>query len=107
MIKGTFEFGGDNVEVIVRGEELLFFDIDSQMITPISGLKLSKQGCIKEFPDLKDDEDWKKKTIERFKEKMKTYRTENERIEYVAEELKKQGYIPLFKQRAGWRARKF
>lgn len=77
------------------------------MITSIEGLKLSKQGCLKEFPDLKDDNEWKKKTIERFKEKMKEFNTEVEKMNYVKEELAKQGYEPLFFQRAGWRPTRF
>jgi hypothetical protein len=99
--------GGDIQEVIVKGNELLFFDIGSGMITPITGLKLSKSGCIKEFPDLKEDKDWKLKSIERLKEKMKTYNTEMEKMNYVKEELEKQGYEPLILQRAGFRPMKF
>ena len=103
MIKMTLEFGGDNQEIVVRGNELLFFDIGSGMMTSIEGLKLSKSGCLKEFPDLKDDDEWRKKTIQRFKEKMKEYPTEIQKMNYVKEELKKQGYKPLFMQRAGFR----
>ncbi len=107
MLKGTFRLGGENQEVIVRGNELLFFDIASGMMTTLEGLKLSKNGSIKEFPDLKDDEDWKKKTINRLKEKMKTFNTELEKMEYVKGELIKHGYEPMFYQRAGYRPKKF
>ncbi len=77
------------------------------MITPITGIKLSKGGCLKEFPDLKDREDWKEETIKRLKKKIKEFRTEDERIEYVKKELVKMGYEALLKQRAGWRPQKF
>ena len=107
MIKGTFRLGGENQEVIVRGNELLFFDISSGMMTTIEGLRLSKSGSIKEFPDLKDDDEWKKKTIQRLKENMKKYETEMEKMNYVKDELIKQGYEPLFYQRAGFRPKKF
>lgn len=107
MIKGTFVLGGDNQEVIVKGNELLFFDISSGMMTSVEGLRLSKQGSIKEFPDLKDDDEWKKKTIERLKEKMKSYNTEMEKMNYVKDELIKFGYQPLFYQIAGHRPKKF
>jgi len=107
MIKGTFSFGGDNQEVIIRGNELIFFDISSGMMTTVEGLRLSKSGSLKEFPELKDDDDWKKKTIERLKEKMKEYNTEKEKMEYIKIELIKQGYKPLFLQQAGFRPQKF
>ncbi len=77
------------------------------MITPITGLRLSKSGTIKEFPDLKEDEEWKKKAIERLKEKMKKFNTEMDKTEYIKEELIKFGYEPLFYQRAGHRTKKF
>jgi hypothetical protein len=107
MIKATFRLGGDNQEVIVRGNELLFFDIGSGMMTTVEGLRLSKSGSIKEFPDLKDDDDWKRKTIERLKDKMKEYNTEMEKINYVKGELIKQGYEPLYFQRVGFRPQKW
>ncbi len=107
MLKGTFRLGGENQEVVVRGNELLFFDISSGMMTTLEGLRLSKSGSIKEFPDLKNDEDWKKKTIKRLKEKMRQFDTEMEKMEYVKGELIKHGYEPMFYQRAGHRPKKF
>lgn len=107
MIKGTFEIGGDNQEVVVKGNELLFFDVGSGVISPIEGLRLSKSGCLKEFPDLENDDEWKKKTIERLKTKMKEYNTEMEKIIYVKDELIKSGYKPLFYQMGGFRPQKF
>jgi len=107
MIKSTFRLGGEVVEVIVRGNEVLFYDTSSQITTTIEGLKLSKVGCIKEFPDLENDPNWKKKTIERWKEYIKKMASEMDKITYIKNELKKHGYVPLFYQRAGWRAQKF
>ena len=107
MLKLTLQFGGDNSEIIIRGNELLFFDIGSGMLTTIEGLKLSKSGCIKEFPDLKDDEEWKRKSIQRLKENMNKFNTEMEKMNYVKEELTKQGYEALFYQRGGFRPQKF
>jgi hypothetical protein len=103
MIKLTMELGGENVEIIVKGKELLFFDISTGMTTTIEGLHLSRSGCVKEFPDLKDDKDWKSKTIERFKQKMKGYETEQEKMNYIKIELEKQGYKSLMIQKAGFR----
>ena len=107
MIRASFRIGGDIQEIIVRGDELLFFDTSSGMITSIDGINLSKSGCLKEFPDLEGNGEWKKETIKRFKEKMKEYKTEMERMEYVKGELEKQGYEPLILQRAGFRSRRF
>lgn len=105
MLMGTFRFGSENHEVVVRGTDL-FFHKDGIM-TSIEGLKLSQTGVIKEFPDLEGKDDWRKQAIERLKEHIKKMKTEEKRMEYVKEELKRQGYEPLFKQRAGFRPEKF
>jgi len=107
MIKTTFRSGGDIIEVIIKGNELLFYNTHSQMTTTIEGLKLSKAGVIKEFPDLENDEEWKKKGLERFKEHFKKIKGETKKMLYIKDELKKYGYVPLFYQRAGHRQQKF
>ena len=56
---------------------------------------------------MKDDEDWKKKSIQRLKENMNKFNTEMEKMNYVKEELTKQGYEALFYQRGGFRPQKF
>lgn len=106
MIKITMRLGGDLLEVIVRGNELLFYDTNSQMTTTIEGVRLSKAGVIKEFPDLKDDPEWKKKAIDRFKKHMRKMENEIQKVYYIKKELQKHGYEPLLIQRAGWRAKK-
>lgn len=107
MIKLTLKMGGDLQEVVIKGNELMFFDIGSGMMTTLHGLRLSKANCIKEFPDLKDDGEWKKKSIERLKKKMNQYKTEMEKAKYVNSELVKQGYESMFYQRAGFRPSKW
>ncbi len=106
MIKGTFRIGGNLMEVIIRENELLFLDSSGQ-ITSIEGLKLNQAGVIKEFPDLKGDSEWRKKSIERLKNHIKNLETEDKKIEYIRKELEKYGYTPLIKQRAGHRPKKF
>lgn len=106
-IKGTFRLGGELIEVIVDGENVMFNDVATNTISTIEGLQLSKQGVIKQFPDLKDDENWKRKAIMRFKKHIRKFKTLDARIEYVKEELMKHGYEGLFKQRAGFRPKKF
>lgn len=104
--KITFKFGGDNIEVIIDENNVLFSDIATGLISTIEGLKISKGGVIKEFPDLKDDPEWKKKALDRFKQKLKSMKSPQEKIGYVIYELKKYGYEPLFSQRAGHRPKK-
>lgn len=107
MIIGCFQIGGDQIEVIVDANNLMFRDTTSGTTTTIQGLRLNKAGVIKEHPDLKDDEDWRKKSMDRLKEHMKKIKTEDKKIEYVKDELEKHGYTPLFKQRAGFRPKLF
>jgi len=103
MIKLTLRLGGDLSEIIVRGNELLFSDTSSGVVTTLEGLRLSKAGVLKEHPDLKDDRDWKLKAIKRLKAHVKKMKTEMEKIEYVKDEFTKFGYSPIMKQRAGHR----
>lgn len=107
MLKTTYRLGGDIIETIIKGNELLFYDTHSQMTTSIEGLKLSKAGVIKEFPDLENNKNWKKLAIKRLKEYMNKMKTEMEKAIYIKEELKKHGYEPLYFQKAGWRPQKF
>lgn len=107
MIKGTFALASEVVEVIIKENELLFYDVGSQTFTTIEGLKLDLKGVIKEFPELEGNDDWKKIAISRLKEKIKSYNTELEKIYYVKDELIKYGYKALFIQRAGFRPERF
>ena len=107
MIEATFRLRGEVIEVIVRGTELLFYDISSQLTSVIEGLRLNKAGVIKEFPDLENNPEWKKIAIQRLKDYIKKLKTEMERIIYVKNELEQHGYEPLYLQRAGFRPQKF
>lgn len=107
MIQGTFSLGVDLIQVVVKGNELLFYDVGSGTITTIEGLKLDMSGVIKEFPDLKDDEEWRKKAINRLKEHMKKFDKEMDKLNYVKNELVKFGWIALYYQKAGWRPTKW
>lgn len=103
MIGIIFQYMGEHVEVRVHQSNVLFRTKQIQQFIPIEGLKLDKKGVIREFPDLKDDGEWKKKAIKRFKEKVKSMDTENEQIQYIMEDLKKYGYKPMFLQKQGRR----
>ena len=102
-----FRLGPEIVEVRVEGSNIQFRNSQSNgMFTTIDGLQLNKTGVIKEFPDLKDKENWQSIARERFKEKVKSMETEMERANYIIEDLKKYGYKPLYIQRKGFRVEK-
>jgi len=105
-IQAVFRLGGDQIIIEVDGNNVMFCELGSGSLAPIEGLQLNRPGVIKEFPDLKDDDEWRKKAIERFKQHIKSFNTENERINYVIEDLRKYGYAPLFKRRNGFRPEK-
>lgn len=107
MIGIIFDQEGEKIEVIIKGNNVYFktSQTGGQFAT-MENLKLSKSGCIKEHPDLKDRDDWREETIKRFKEKLKTYDTEKKKMIYIIEDLKKFGFIPLYYQEAGFRIKK-
>lgn len=106
MITGYFQSGGDVQLVIVDGNNLMFCD-SNRTITTIEGLRFNYVGVVKEFPNLENDEEWKKKAIERFKEHIKKMETEREKLYYIKDELEKFGYVSLYKQVVGFRPQKF
>lgn len=103
MIQAVFKLGGDQLLIEVDGNNVMFCDVSDMQLTTIEGLRLDKGGVMKEFPDLKDNPDWRKEAIKRFKEHIKNMKTETERIDYVIMELSKFGYEPLYKRRKGFR----
>lgn len=106
MITGTFRLGGEIIRAIIDKDNLMFMNNEG-VITGINGLKISKAGVIKEFPELESNEKWREIAIERLKDKIKSYKTEEEQIDYVRDELIKYGYEPMFKQTNGFRPKKW
>ena len=53
------------------------------------------------------NEDWRKEAINRLKEHIKKMNSEMEAMNYIKDELTKQGYTALFLQRAGFRPQRF
>lgn len=106
MIGIIFGFGSETLEVRVMGNDVYFRTSQFMQFTTIDGLKLSKVGVIKEFPDLKGNDDWNKIAISRFKEKIKKMNNEKEAAEYLIEDLRKYGYKPLYMQKKGFRPQK-
>lgn len=99
MIRAIFEFGGKRIRAEAISNVVLFYDEEGHML----GFQLSYDGVCKEYPDLKNDPEWKRKAIEREMDIIKNLPNENARIDYVIAELRKIGYKPLVKQRDGFR----
>ncbi len=109
MVVGViFQFGSQTVEVRIDGTNCLFRTGQfGGAFSPIDGLQLDYNGVCREFPDLETKENWKEIAIERFKQKMKELKTEDERIKFIVDDLKKYGYIPLYKSRGGFRIERY
>jgi len=102
MINLLFEFGPEIIMVKIEGNSITFQKNGSGFV-PINSLKLSQAGVEKEFPDLVGDDNWKKEAINRFREHIKTLRTDRSKADYVIEDLKKHGYMIKREQIAGQR----
>ena len=98
-----FQYNSEIVEVRVINSKVLFRNQRSSQFADIDGLKLNKSGVVKEFPDLKENEDWKRIARERFKEKINNMKSEKEIAEYVIKDLSKFGYKAIYFQREGFR----
>ena len=104
MIELIFEFAGDYVLVKIQGWNITFGNTNyGTRLAPIECLRLDRSGVMNEFPDLKDDPNWRDEAIKRFKDKIKHMRSEEQIAEYIIEDLKKFGYIPKWKQKGGFR----
>ena len=106
MIGIMFEFGNEIVEVRVNGNNVLFRNDPLSGFVPIENIKLSREGAIKEFPDLEDNEDWRREALKRFNDKIKLIDSEIEVVNYIKEDLQKYGYKPIAIQREGFRVQK-
>ena len=106
MIGVRFLRGAEDISVVLNGIDVYIRDNNSFVSAPLSNLKFSYEGVIKEFPDLKDDSEWREKAINRFFEKLDSFKTEDERVNYIIQDLRNHNYIPISKQRAGFRTQK-
>ncbi len=102
----VFQKGTRRTAIRIIGDNVLFIDLNTNMLAPIEGLKFHKEGVIKEYPDLKDDQDWKQKSIQRFVDKVKELPSETKKVEWIINEMRLKDYKPLYKQRNGFRAEK-
>jgi len=105
-IQATFSKASERMIIRLIGDNILFIDLQNNLMAPIEGLGFSKEGCIKEHPDLKDDPDWKQKAIQRFIDKVKSFPTEKEKMDWIINEMKEMQYKPMYLQRQGFRPTK-
>lgn len=98
--------GSERTIIRVIGNNILFIDLQTNQVAPLEGLKFNKVGVIKEYPDLENDENWKQKSIQRFVDKIKSFPTETEKVEWLIKEMAGMGYTALYKQRDGHRPQK-
>ena len=104
MIELIFELGSEVILVVIRGNDVKFGTTSyGCKLADISGLKLDYSGVCEEFPDLELEDNWREQAIERFKEKIKLMKTEDEICSYIIKELSGKGYIAKKKRRAGHR----
>jgi hypothetical protein len=107
MIELFFSFGADYIIVRVENHHILFGNTAyGAMMGDISGLKLNKSGVLKEFPDLNCRDDWREEAIKRFKLKIKGFSSEKHIANYIIEDLRKYGYVPMKYQIQGGRIQK-
>ena len=104
MIQVIFYFANEIILITIRGNHITFANSDfGAKEAPIEGLRLSHDGVIQEFPQLKDNHNWKEEAIVLFKNKIKQYNSEQEVADYIIQDLKKFGYQPKYMQRQGFR----
>lgn len=105
-IQVVFQQASQRVAIRIIGDNILFIDLQTNMLSPIEGLRFNKTGVIKEHPDLKDDPEWKQKAIQRFVDKIKAFESEKEKSDWLIKEMREMGYTPLYRQRNGFRPEK-
>jgi len=107
MILCTFQKGTEMSVIKIQGKNITFGQMKgaNPIYTTIEGLKLNPATIIKEFPDLEGEPipKIKKEGVRRFKEHIKTMKSEFEIKDYVHQDLKKHGYKFIMWQKQGWR----
>lgn len=107
MIDLFFQYLNEFVLIRIDGKNLLFGNTTyKNQLATFDGLKLNRQGTIREFPDLATNIHWETIARERFKQKINSMQSEEEIEKYLIEDLRKFGYIPKLKQKKGFRIQK-
>ena len=104
MIEIIFYYGSEVILVRVTGNKVEFGNSSyGNKLATIDGLHLDRSGTIKEFPDLKERDDWKQQAIIRFKNYIQKLEDEDKVCDYLIKELSTKGYVPRYKQKNGFR----
>ena len=104
MIDAILQLGTELIMIRVEGNKVLFGNtLFGAKMSDIRGLRLDYAGVIRQFPDLEMKDDWKEQAISRFKEKIASFKTEKQKINYLMEDLAQHGYKPLKIQKKGFR----
>ena len=104
MIQVLMTFGTEHVLISIRGSSVFFASTAyGAKEATIDGLKLSYSGVIKEFPELKDEPNWRQEAIAKFKDKMNSMKDEADIAQFVIKDLRKFGYTPKYIQKNGFR----
>lgn len=104
MIDVLMKFGTEIIFIRVNGHNVLFASsTERNKMTSIDGLRLSYDGVIKEFPELKDNPNWRIEAIAKFKDKLKSLENEDAVTNFIVNDLSKFGYVPFKKMKIGHR----
>ena len=104
MIEIMFNRANEIVIIRINGHKVEFGNTTfGSKLGTIDGLKLDYVGTIREFPDLRDDVEWRHKAIERFKTHIKKLDNEGNIAKYCMDELSKHGYVARYYQKEGGR----
>lgn len=111
MIGVSLQNGLKTMQIVVNGNEVLFGESRGAgmvHMAKIEGLKLDYQGIIKEFPDLAilPYEEARLEASKRFRNKICSFKTEEERIKYIIKDLKNYGWEAKQIIRPGFREQK-
>jgi len=120
LIDCIFERNGTYQGIRIQGYNLTFLMQKGSwwVATPrgIEDLKLDINGIFKEFPNLKDkfieidnpveaEKEVRRIAIERFKEKLKKFNTEEEIKEYLIQDMRKHNYNLVMTHKKGFRVK--
>ena len=104
MICLLFDHFQEKVLVEINGNNVwLSSTTQGPVKAKIDNIKINYKGVVKEFPDLENKDDWREEAIKRFKLKIQSMANEEQVARYLIDDLKKHGYIPLYKQKPGFR----
>lgn len=111
MIEMVFELAGEVVVVKLDGVKINFSNALTgyRVAVPIDMIKLDSKGIVKEFPDLKGRPEgiMRKEAIGRFKDNVRSMKTEGMRKKYIIKEFEGMGYSLKMVHRRGFRPTKF